>query len=275
MESHGVEARMYADDLKVFAPTTTALNTQCIQTALDSLHEWSRVWQLPLAENKCTVLHLGRNNPKQQYTLGSITLEGSDEIRDLGFIIDKNLKFSAHIKMIAQKAMLASNMILRALKTKKVEVLIKAYTVYIRSILESGMIVSSPVLKLDKARLEKVQNYFTRRVFARCFGLRYPDLPQPRERNSRLGITSLEARRGDRDVKVMFALIHGKTSLSQGCPHHYRISRSRLRGPGFTIEVPMARTVARKNSFFVRTARVFTKRFRLLDSVPAHVPSLT
>ena len=155
MESHGVEARMYADDLKVFAPTTTALNTQCIQTALDSLHEWSRVWQLPLAENKCTVLHLGRNNPKQQYTLGSITLEGSDEIRDLGFIIDKNLKFSAHIKMIAQKAMLASNMILRALKTKKVEVLIKAYTVYIRSILESGMIVSSPVLKLDKARLEK------------------------------------------------------------------------------------------------------------------------
>ena len=116
MESHGVEARMYADDLKISHPMNSAGNSDTIQTALDSLLDWTRVWQLPLAENKCSVLHLGRNNAQHSYTLGSVTLNGVDEIRDLGFIIDKNLKFSTHSSMIAKKAMLASNMILRALK---------------------------------------------------------------------------------------------------------------------------------------------------------------
>ena len=46
---------------------------------------------MKFSKKKCTVLHLGRNNPVQQYMLGTTQLESSLEGKDLEVLVDKKL----------------------------------------------------------------------------------------------------------------------------------------------------------------------------------------
>ena len=39
------------------------------QQDLDMLVEWADCWQLQFNADKCAVLHLGQNNPKQTYSM--------------------------------------------------------------------------------------------------------------------------------------------------------------------------------------------------------------
>ena len=43
---------------------------------------------------KCSVIHLGRNNEKQDYHLCDKKLRASNKERDLGIIMDENINFT-------------------------------------------------------------------------------------------------------------------------------------------------------------------------------------
>ena len=64
-----------------------------IQNDIDNLHSWSETWQLPFNEKKCKSLHIGQNNPEQNYNMNGHILEGVTMQKDLGIIVDKELKF--------------------------------------------------------------------------------------------------------------------------------------------------------------------------------------
>lgn len=53
------------------------------------MDNWTERNVMSLNEGKCRVLHLGRNNPRHQYRLGSELLESSSVKRDLGVVVDK------------------------------------------------------------------------------------------------------------------------------------------------------------------------------------------
>jgi hypothetical protein len=61
-------------------------------------------WQLSIAINKCSVLHIGKTNPQHNYSLQSVVLKDATEATDLGLTIDHKLRFASHYTYIVKKA---------------------------------------------------------------------------------------------------------------------------------------------------------------------------
>ena len=80
--------KLFADDAKVFGDVSKeGIN---IQNDIDYLHSWSETWQLPFNEKRGKSLHIGRNNPEQNYNMNGHILEGVTMQKDLGIIVDKD-----------------------------------------------------------------------------------------------------------------------------------------------------------------------------------------
>ena len=73
---------MFADDTKLYANPLTHY-TQ-ITKDLEALNLWCSDWLLPLNSDKCTVLHLGKNNPILSYNIAGVPLTVLDYQNDLG-----------------------------------------------------------------------------------------------------------------------------------------------------------------------------------------------
>jgi len=56
-------------------------------------------WQLQLSMEKCAVLHLGSYKPKFNYTLKNIQLSTTDQLINLGVVIDQKLDYTPHIQL--------------------------------------------------------------------------------------------------------------------------------------------------------------------------------
>jgi len=73
-----------ADDTKLGRVVDTPEGCAAIQRDLDSLESWAERNLMRLNKGKCSVPHLGKNNPIHQDRLGVDLLESSSEKRDLG-----------------------------------------------------------------------------------------------------------------------------------------------------------------------------------------------
>jgi len=124
--------------------------------------------QLELSLGKCSILHLGKrtgNDAREpKYQLGQVQLNKSDSMKDLGVIIDPQLKFSTHISAIVKKAFMRMNCIFRSFETRDTEFLLQMYKTYVRPTIEYASECWSPGLVKDIKLLESVQKAFTRRI---------------------------------------------------------------------------------------------------------------
>ena len=75
-----------------------------LQKDLDNLVEWSRKWKFGFNEAKCKVIHLGKSNPRHRYVMNDVTLESTAEEKDLGVVVDEDLKFHLHVSKAVSKA---------------------------------------------------------------------------------------------------------------------------------------------------------------------------
>src|SRR6267154_2236162 len=96
------------------------------------MEEWSNDWQMKFNTDKCSVMHLGRNNMANQYKLDDKKLKESKNERDLGVIIDKNLKFSDHCNKVANTANVTLGMIKRTIKCKSKSIITRLYKELVR-----------------------------------------------------------------------------------------------------------------------------------------------
>ena len=102
--------QMYADDTKLFRPIQTPADIKTLQQDLNNLVDWADIWQLRFNADKCKIIHLGRTNPQSHYTMRftnsteQVTLEPSEVEKDLGVLVDQELKFSKHIEVQVNKA---------------------------------------------------------------------------------------------------------------------------------------------------------------------------
>ena len=70
-----------------------------LQADLLKLVEWSHKWQLPFNQDKCKVIHYGRNNPCFDYYMSDENkpIPAAEEEKDLSVTFDQKRKFSNHV----------------------------------------------------------------------------------------------------------------------------------------------------------------------------------
>ena len=97
------EVKMFADDLKLFSINNMRNND--IQHDVSNIEHWSDTWQLPLSKQKCSYLRVSssnNNDPKNVYYLHHknsqtlVEIDNTDNVKDLGFIVNETLKFEKH-----------------------------------------------------------------------------------------------------------------------------------------------------------------------------------
>jgi hypothetical protein len=81
------------------------------------------------------------------YKLGNQTSAWSDQTRDIGVTVDSNLKFDKHVANIVHTASSRAYLILKSFVTRDQHILVKAFTTYVRPLLEYCTPVWSPHLK--------------------------------------------------------------------------------------------------------------------------------
>ena len=196
----------FADDSKAGRVVDSQEDRAAFQVMLDKLETWSQEWQLLFNRGKCKVMHFGKNNTKQQYMMEGHTLESSRQEKDLGVLIDENLKPSAQCAKAASKANIVLGQLTRGCTWRDPDNMTKLYKVYVRPHLEYAQASWAPWTQADIHTLEQVQKRFTKQVSG------IGNLPYE-ERLDRLGLTTLQARRERGDVVETYKIITGKVDV--------------------------------------------------------------
>ena len=201
--SSGVRCKLYADDLKLFSVFKTSDEYGSLQNDLDTLKQWSDTWQLQVSVSKCAFMNIGPLRPAAlQFNIGSDVVQQVDSYKDLGVTIDSSLKYKEHISNITAKARQKTGLLFKCFVTRNVQVLTKAFTVYVRPMLEYASSVWSPCYVGLVEKLEAVQRNFTRRI---------PGMESKSysERLEALNLESLELRRLKADLILVYKIIFG------------------------------------------------------------------
>jgi len=86
----------------------------------------------------------------------------SESVRDLAVVVDSHLCFSEHIANIVRKAHQRASLIHRCFTSKNPDLLVKAFKVYVRPILEFNTPVWSPSLMKEILLIKSAQRKFTK-----------------------------------------------------------------------------------------------------------------
>lgn len=187
-----------------------------LQDDLDRMADWCRENKMSLNVSKCHSMQFSRNRKVQthKYTLHQQTLHEVDEVRDLGIIFDKKLKFDRHILHITSKGFKTLGFVLRNSKEfSKASTKVKLYKTLVRPLLEYNSTVWSPHYNIYIKRLETVQRRF---LYHLCYEDRLAK--KIRSYDQRLQyykMSSLVDRRKVLDLTFLYKLFNGVVDCSE------------------------------------------------------------
>ena len=197
------EIRIFADDVKMVVDPKQGIITE---SDLHVLQEWENTWLLMFNVSKCKVLHVGRENPRNQYMFLGSVLENCSTEKDLGVIFNEKLNFFDHIYASISKAKSSLAWLLRNTISRDPYVMKTAYKALVRHNLEYCCQVWSPKARHGNWQtildIEAVQRTFTR-VIDGMLGLNYEN------RLKTLGMTTLLERRMRGDLIETFKILNG------------------------------------------------------------------
>ena len=226
---------MYADDTKIYKEITNIQDCLLLQQDLDSITNWAETWQMSLNPDKTKMLNVGKSKVSYTYTLNGGAIEQVDHMKDIGVIVQSNLKFTMHCTDIMKKALYVTRTIFTTFKFHDFNFYTKMYVTYVRPILDYASQAWSPLLKVNIDRIESVQRYYTRRI---C-----PNNLSYNERLALLQLDSLEVRRIKCDLSLFFKLLSGSSIIEIGNSYSFT---DRRRGNSKNLYVHFCRTDKRK-----------------------------
>jgi ribonucleases P/MRP protein subunit RPP40 len=237
---------MFADDLKLFCEISDEKDQENLQSSINLISTWAETWQLSLASTKCSVLHLGRNNPQFDYTINMENLQTDTSVRDLGVQMTYDGKFSKHIKSIVTNAHVRLSNIFKIFRSNNPQLLLKAYISYVRPILEYCSPVWSPFYLKDIILIERVQKRVTRKILGKSKSYK--------ERLDELKLKSLEERRIRVDLIECFKYQKFKSYTK----NFFQPSKNKY-NQNHDLFIEYARTDMRKFWFANRTSKIWNQ----------------
>ena len=154
--------KIFADDTKLYGPTQ---NSSIIQNDLKSLMKWSRLWLLGFNVPKCSVLHMGKNNPENKYYMDpGCELATTSAEKDIGVTFTKELNFNVHISNVVKKGNQMAGLIRRTFTYMDCDMFTKLFKSIVRPHLEYANVVWHPLQKGHQELLEGVQRRATKMV---------------------------------------------------------------------------------------------------------------
>ena len=155
--------KLFADGCKLYR-AVTANGANDLQLDMCNLEAWSDKWQLPFNATKCKVLHFGANDLRHPYMLNNPTLESTKSEKDLGIIIDEDMKYHVHTTSATKKSNQVFGIIKKSYVTRDANTIATLYKSMVRPHLEYGNIIWGPFYKMDMSRVESVQRLATKLV---------------------------------------------------------------------------------------------------------------
>lgn len=198
---NNVEIKLFADDVKLFFKITDNSSHSKIQSCLDNISQWCNDWQLKISPSKCAVLTIGKKHSDFCYKIDNATIQLVNSFKDLGVTIDNSLDFSEHVNKICATASQRAALILKCFTSRDPALLIRAFTTYVRPLLEFASCIWSPYKLSLIDKIESIQRRFTKKLHG-FYNLSYKD------RLIKLGIVSLEERRLKADLVMYFKILH-------------------------------------------------------------------
>ena len=271
-----VHTSAYCDDVKLASEDPKAL-----QEALDYLvHEFDRR-QLSLSLPKCVVIRFNPKSSKDQPPDPSFMIHGFEvtyakqgkATRDLGIMMDDKLTLASHADHVASRCRFVAGQILRCLRLRDATHLARAYSTFVIPLIDYGSTVYAGCPKKSIDGIERVQKWFTRRVFRVC---RLPEASYER-RLEQLGLSDVASRLRSNDLIFAHSVYHGKhrceTLVPEPPTHRYPVSKTmrfclERRRSGLRKTCPANRIALRWNhlsdSLAALKKQAFTKHVRRL-----------
>jgi len=247
----GINSKLvkFADDRKLGRAVQTEEEVNILRRDLCNIFRWSCDWQMEFNTDKCTVIHMGKNNMAAEYKMGTNKLKVSIQERDLGVIIDKSGKSSEQCVLAVQKANSVLGMIKRNIQFKSKQVIVKLYKALVRPRLEFCIQAWSPYLRKDIDMIERVQRRATKLVD----GLKDVNYWDRLEATS---LISLEKRRIRGDLIQVFKIMKGIDKIDY--KKFFEVSTSgRTRGHSLKLLKKRSNGELRRNFFSQRVVDVW------------------
>jgi hypothetical protein len=244
----------FADDPKGLQEITSDEDRAKMQRALDILSEWADIWGMEFNVEKCKVMHVGKHNPQFEYYMRGTKLKTTEEEKDVGVYVTKNLKPSSQCHRAAVRATAVLNQLKKYFHYRDKRTFVRLYIQYVRPHLEFAAPAWSPWNIGDQEELEQVQQKAVRMVSG-LKGTTYE------ERCEELGIQTLKERRQKQDLTLAHKFVVG--GLEGGDMFHRldqpgRITTRQAGDPG-SLATKYARTDTRKYSFGLRVTEAWNK----------------
>ena len=253
IKSDGV---LYADDTKIFSTIMGKKEAMELQSDIENLERWAEDWLMNFHPGKCHVLTLGRFEDikyAHQYKVNNQDIEHVELEKDLGILIDEELKFEEHICTKVRIANTLVGRIRRAFTFLDGQAMKTLFTSLVRPHLECGQAIWSPFLMKHIDMIERVQERATKLING------YSEFSYS-ERLKLLNLPTLRFRRLRGDLIEMYKHFHTYDKNAMTGPS-FNVRQRSSRQHKYQVNEPfLARRYGlRENSFYGRVARAWNK----------------
>ena len=239
-----------------------------LQKDIDSIDHWCKVWQMILNITKCKFMRIGRADTTEKYSMntssGKTDLVKVNEEKDLGILIDDDLKWTAHISQAAAKGNQLLGLIKRTFVHRDRHLMKVLITSVVRPHLEYGNTIWSPLYKKDIKALEKVQQRATRLVRG-LEGMTYEDRLRTME------MPTLVYRRLRGDMIETYKYMHHLYSVdgTNLLPIHDSSSAMTTRGHSYKLKKRFCHIQLRAKFFSMRVVDIWNSLPEDIVSAPS------